>query len=57
MMSTEEYKKKLSDCFHSSCAGLCIALAKQTGILDVLYAANDPLTVSEIAERNNCKDR
>ena len=56
-MDVEEYKKKLTGYFYGSCAGLSIALAKQTGILDVLYAANDPLTVSEIAERNNCKDR
>ncbi|XP_041353149.1 uncharacterized protein LOC121371375 [Gigantopelta aegis] len=56
-MNAEEYKTKLSDYFYGSCAGISVALAKQTGLLDVFYATNSPLTISEIAERNNSKDR
>ncbi|XP_041353150.1 uncharacterized protein LOC121371377 [Gigantopelta aegis] len=56
-MSAEDYKRKLSEYFFHSCAGMSLALAKQTGLLDVFYAADHPLTISEIAERNNSKDR
>ena len=56
-MDTARYEKKLSNYMSAACVQMCLELANDVGILDVLIASERPLTSLEIAEQGKLKER
>ncbi|XP_041354604.1 uncharacterized protein LOC121372368 [Gigantopelta aegis] len=56
-MDRVAYQKKVSDYFSAACVEMALQLARNTGILDVLFSAEQPLTSVEIAEQGKLKER
>ncbi|XP_041353148.1 uncharacterized S-adenosylmethionine-dependent methyltransferase Rv2258c-like [Gigantopelta aegis] len=57
MMDTVAYQKKVSDYFSAACVQMVLQLAKDVGILDILFSAEQPLTSVKIAELGKLKER
>ncbi|XP_041354603.1 uncharacterized protein LOC121372366 [Gigantopelta aegis] len=56
-MDTVAYQKKVSGYFSTACVQMCLELAKEVGILDILFSAEQPLTSMKIAEQGKLKER
>ena len=56
-MDKDEYKKKVSDYFSASCVQMTLQLAKEVGILEILFSTDQPLTSVQIAEKGKLKER
>ncbi|XP_046571878.1 uncharacterized protein LOC124280045 isoform X1 [Haliotis rubra] len=56
-MNPDEYGARLFGFMGAGSAALCIAMAKDTGILEALLEAEVPMTSQEIAEKKGLKER
>ncbi|XP_041353155.1 uncharacterized protein LOC121371378 isoform X2 [Gigantopelta aegis] len=56
-MDRVAYQKKVSDYFSAACVQMVIQLAKDVGILDILFSAEQILTSVEIADQGKLKER